>query len=70
MTAEAWHTSQANWEIVLSDVTYFDIIFDLRPGEDTVGLDNFKMEPIPEPSSIFLVGIGLLGTGVFRRKKK
>lgn len=70
MTAEAWHTTPENWATVLSDVTNFHITFDLIPGEDTIGLDNFKLAPIPEPTTILLLGFGLLGAGVFKRRIK
>lgn len=68
MTAEAWGTTQANWETVLSDVTNMHVI--LEPNNwSTVGLDNFKLQLIPEPSSMLLLGISLLGSGLFVRRR-
>ena len=65
MTAEAWHVSEANWETILSDVSYGDFIF--QAGRE-VGLDNFQVESaIPEPATIALLSLGLLG--VFRKKR-
>jgi len=46
LTAEAWNTTQENWELVLSDVTYISII--LEPVNwCTVGFDNFLIQPFP-----------------------
>ena len=45
LTAEAWNTTQENWEKVLSNVKDFTMILDLMPGEDTLGFDNFKLQP-------------------------
>ncbi len=68
MTASAWHTTEANWDTVLSDVTNFHIILEPNNG-DTVGLDNFKLAPVPEPSSLVLLGSGWLGLIGWRRKR-
>ncbi len=69
MTAEAWHTTQDNWARVLSDVSYCSIILDIG-GQGIIGLDNFKIEPIPEPSSLILLSFGLLGASLFKRKRR
>ena len=60
MTASAWNTTQTNWETVLSNVTNFHIILEPVNGS-TIGLDNFAVTAVPEPSSLILFGAGLLG---------
>ena len=73
MTAEAWNTTQENWEKLLSDVTYMDIILEPK-NWSTVGLDNFKIKsasnPVPEPATMLLFGPALLGLSGIKRKRK
>jgi hypothetical protein len=79
MNATAWNTTQDNWEKILSNVTSMYII--LEPNNwSTVGFDNFKIknnhhpehghQPVPEPSTLFLLTGGLLGVVGLRRKFK
>ncbi len=67
LTASAWNTTQENWELVLSDMTIAHII--LEPNNwTTVGLDNFKVEPVvPEPATLSLLSFGLLGLTIRRK---
>ncbi len=69
--AKAWHTTEENWEQVLSVVTSFGVTWD-RPGLDSIGLDNWRFTSanhvVPEPGSLFLLGTGLLGLVGWRRK--
>lgn len=65
LTAEAWNTTQENWEMVLFDVNHLDII--IQAGT-TVGLDNFRVAPVPEPATAFLFSSGLVG--FFLRKRR
>ncbi len=60
MTAQAWNTTPENWATVLSDVTKIDIILEPTGGA-TVGLDNFRLHPVPEPATVLLFGAGLIG---------
>jgi hypothetical protein len=39
-------------------------------GFEYIGLDNVSVVPIPEPASTALLGAGLLGLGVARRRKR
>ncbi|MEA2107911.1 MAG: PEP-CTERM sorting domain-containing protein [Pseudomonadota bacterium] len=39
-------------------------------GTATWGLDNFQAAPVPEPATILLLGIGLLGLVGYSRKRK
>jgi hypothetical protein len=73
MNATAWNTTQENWEKILSNVTSMYII--LEPNNwSTVGFDNFKIkhnyQPVPEPSTLFLLTAGLIGIAGLRRKFK
>jgi len=73
MNAAAWNTTQENWEKILSNVTLMYII--LEPNNwSTVGFDNFEIkhhyQPVPEPSTLFLLTTGLLGVVGLRRKLK
>ncbi len=67
LNAAAWHTSQEDWEQILSNVLDVNIILDLKPGEDTIGFDNFKVQPVPEPTTLSLLGLSFLG--LIKRKK-
>lgn len=55
-----------------TDVGYIDSIT-FTPGVSWVGLDNFSYgdagAPVPEPSTILLVGVGLLGLVGYSRKR-
>ena len=47
------------------------IAWDMNTDVDGFGLDNIgTLNPVPLPASILLLGTGLLGLGVARRKKK
>lgn len=67
LKANAWDTSEENWNNVLSNVTSASITFD-SPGQDIVGLDNYKVAAVPEPATLLLIGGGFAGA-LWRRRK-
>jgi hypothetical protein len=52
-----------NWALVLYN--WYD-----TENIATVKIDNVNMHPVPEPSTIFILGNGLLGLSVLRKKLK
>ncbi len=61
----------ATFSQILQNVTALKILGDLKGGAgilDTTGLDNVRVNAVPLPGAIWLLGSGLLGLGAFRRK--
>jgi hypothetical protein len=61
----------ATFSEILQNVTALKILGDLRGvtgTSDTTGLDNVRVDAVPLPGAIWLLGSGLLGLGAFRRK--
>jgi hypothetical protein len=56
----------------LASFSYADVFSSVAsPGDSQFGIfDNFKVEAIPEPSSVLLLGLGALGLGALRRQRR
>ncbi|MCB2168156.1 MAG: PEP-CTERM sorting domain-containing protein [Deltaproteobacteria bacterium] len=74
LTADEWGVDQNDWMALLSNVTRISIFVEPGGYPDACGLDNVRMfspasEPVPEPSTIVLMGLGLVGLAGMGRKK-
>ncbi|MFC1822517.1 PEP-CTERM sorting domain-containing protein [Thermodesulfobacteriota bacterium] len=53
---------------IMADVTEIWIRGEYGVGVDKAGLDNVKVAPIPEPTTMLLLGSGIIGLAGIRRK--
>ncbi len=64
----SWSTTQINANLLAGDVQAY-ITSRNGPWSGIVGIDNFYVSPIPEPSVAWLAGPALLALGLLRRRK-
>ena len=63
-------TGTASFDQILANVTEVRILGEYLSGNDTEGLDNVSLTPVPLPSTALLFGSSLIGlTGLAKRKK-
>jgi hypothetical protein len=72
LVAAAWGKTDLEFQNILSNVTSIGIPTDAFDGADTIGVDNFAIasQAVPEPSTAFLIAVGLLSLGTIRRRRK
>jgi hypothetical protein len=65
-------TNGSGWFIGINSGNEYisQIVWDVSNTNDGIALDGFSAVAVPEPMTLFLLGSGLLGLGIYRRSRK
>ena len=58
------HFSAPDWQ----GITYFDLIHNPASPSSTINIDSITFTPVPEPSTLTLLALGVVGLAVMQRR--
>ena len=69
-TAYSWEN--INWSFTVDQAATYQLVFGAMGTQNTLGgfIDTISLNPVPEPATMMLFGIGLLGVAGIARKKE